>query len=54
MCDLFAEALARIRKKLGEAENTVDDAAKRGEIIRKKLRGVDAAELPRELTAFDE
>ena len=52
--DLFAEALARIRKKLGEAENTVDDAAKRGEIIRKKLRGVDAAELPRELTAPDE
>ena len=52
--DLFAEALARIRKKLGEAENTVDDAAKRGEIIRKKLRGVDAAELPRELTASDE
>ena len=42
--DLFAEALARIRKKLGEAESTVDDAAKRGEIIRKKLRDVDAGD----------
>ena len=33
-----------IRKKLGEAESTVDDAAKRGEIIRKKLRDVDAGD----------
>ena len=44
--DLFAESLAKIRRKLGEAESSVDDAAKRGEIIRKKLRAVDAGETP--------
>ena len=39
--DKFAVVLAKARRKIDEAGSTLDDAQKRNEIIKKKLRTVD-------------
>ena len=38
----FDEVLKRIKRKIGEADSAVDDAAKRNDIIVRKLKNVDA------------
>lgn len=42
--EVFDAALKKVKKKLGEADASIDDVTKRNEIIQKKLKGIDAAE----------
>lgn len=42
--DTFDAVLKKIKKKITEADNQIDSAAKRNEIILKKLKNIDAAE----------
>ena len=46
--DKFAEALAKTKRKLEEAEKSLDEASSRNDIIVKKLRSVEAPSLPEE------
>lgn len=42
--DMFDTVLTKIKKKITEADASIDEATKRNSIIQKKLRGIDAAE----------
>lgn len=42
--DMFDTVLAKIKKKITEADASIDEATKRNSIIQKKLKGIDAAE----------
>ncbi len=42
--DMFDTVLKKVKKKITEADSSIDDAAKRNDIIRKKLRDIDSAE----------
>lgn len=42
--DMFDTVLKKVKKKITEADAQIDDAAKRNEMIQKKLRGIDAAD----------
>jgi DNA recombination protein RmuC len=40
----YAEVLAKVKKKLNEAQNTIDKAETRTKVIQRKLRDVEASE----------
>ena len=42
--DMFDTVLTKIKKKITEADASIDEATKRNSIIQKKLKGIDAAE----------
>lgn len=42
--DMFDTVLTKIKKKITEADASIDEAAKRNSLIQKKLKGIDAAE----------
>lgn len=42
--DMFDVVLKKVKKKITEADNQIDEAAKRNEMIQKKLRSIDAAD----------
>lgn len=42
--DMFDTVLSKVKKKIGEADTTLDDATKRNNIIRKKLRDIEAVD----------
>ncbi len=42
--EIFDEVLAKVKRKIGEADKSIDEAAKRNEIIQKKLKGIDSAD----------
>lgn len=42
--DMFDTVLTKIKKKITEADASIDEATKRNNIIQKKLKGIDAAE----------
>lgn len=42
--DFFDDAFAKIRKKISEADASVEEAAKRNELIHKKLKNIDATQ----------
>lgn len=42
--EMFDTVLTKIKKKITEADASIDEAAKRNSIIQKKLKGIDAAE----------
>jgi DNA recombination protein RmuC len=42
----YADVLAQVKKKLGEAQNTIDSAETRTRAIQRRLRNVDDSEDP--------
>ena len=42
--DMFDTVLTKIKKKITEADASIDEATKRNSLIQKKLKGIDAAE----------
>lgn len=42
--DMFDTVLTKVKKKITEADASIDEATKRNNIIQKKLKGIDAAE----------
>ena len=42
----YADVLAKVKKKLGEAQNTIDSAETRTRAIQRRLRDVEGAEDP--------
>ncbi len=42
--EAFDVVLTKVKKKIGEADKSIDEAAKRNELIQKKLKGIDAAD----------
>lgn len=42
--DMFDSVLTKIKKKITEADASIDEATKRNSLIQKKLKGIDAAE----------
>ena len=42
--DTFDAVLTKVKRKLGEADSSIDEAAKRNNIIRKKLKDIDTAD----------
>lgn len=50
----FGEALAHTKKKLDEASNSIDNAAKRNRVLTRKLEGVEAIAAPVDAPLFDE
>ncbi|MCD7827049.1 MAG: DNA recombination protein RmuC, partial [Clostridiales bacterium] len=42
--DMFDVALKKVKKKISEADSSIDDAAKRNEIIQKKLKNIDSTD----------
>lgn len=44
--DTFDTVLTKVKKKIGEADHSIDEATKRNNIILKKLKDIDVAEAP--------
>ena len=42
--DMFDTVLTKVKKKISEADASIDEATKRNQMIQKKLKGIDAAE----------
>lgn len=42
--DMFDTVLTKVKKKITEADASIDEATKRNQLIQKKLKGIDAAE----------